>query len=244
MDRDRLKDIHQSDLSESRVNEDFVVWMKTKGPFWLLFCLVFIAAFLFWSRYKQGQATHIRDGWVSLETATLPDSLLEVAQQYPDVGAVSDLARLRAAQRYLASVNAMRNFNHTPDDPQVLTSQQRDTYLADSKRLFRSIVDEPAGVYDRTLVVINALAGLAAIAEIQQDPEKSQSLLMEAAKVADTSYPMLAKRLLARAESEVPAELNLPAPTQVTPAITSDETTPLTVDPTLRDLMGAPDSGS
>ena len=160
------------------------------------------------------------------------------------MGAVSDLARLRAAQRYLASVNAMRNFNHTPDDPQILTSEQRDLYLADSNRLFRSIIDEPAADHDRTLVIINALAGLAAIAEIQQDPEKAQSLLMEAAKVADTSYPMLAKRLLARAESEVPAELNLPTPTQENSAIISDETTPLTVDPTLRDLMSAPDSGS
>ena len=32
MDRNRLKDIHQSDLTESRMNEDFVIWLKTKGP--------------------------------------------------------------------------------------------------------------------------------------------------------------------------------------------------------------------
>jgi hypothetical protein len=32
MDRERLKQVHQTDLTESRVNEDFVDWLKTKGP--------------------------------------------------------------------------------------------------------------------------------------------------------------------------------------------------------------------
>ncbi len=29
---ERLKDVHQTELSESRINEDFVEWLKTKGP--------------------------------------------------------------------------------------------------------------------------------------------------------------------------------------------------------------------
>jgi hypothetical protein len=36
MDRDRLKEIQTADLSESNVNEDFVQWLKTKGPTYLL----------------------------------------------------------------------------------------------------------------------------------------------------------------------------------------------------------------
>ncbi len=245
MDRDRLKDIHQSDLSESRVNEDFVVWMKTKGPFWLLFCLILIFAFLFWTRYQQGQAVYVRDAWVNLEQATLPESLLDVAQQYPDVGAVSDLARLRAAQRYLASVNANRNFNHTPEDPQILTAQQREIYLADATRLFRSIVNEPDTELDRTLIIINAISGLAAIAEIEMDFPKAVSLYEEAATLAAPNYPLLSQRLTARAQSDVTEDITLPAPVEPEPAATADDGAPLTVDETLQELMNAPDtSGS
>lgn len=245
MDRDRLKDIHQSDLSESRVNEDFVVWLKTKGPFWLLFCLVLIFAFLFWTRYQEGKAVHVRDAWVELGNARIPESLIEVAQQYPDVGAVSDLARLRAAQAYLASVNAMRNFDHTPDNPKILTEKQRTDYLADAKSLFRAIIDQPSTGLDRTLITINAMAGLASIAEIEQDPKKARDLFTEAAQLAQPSYPLLAQRLTVRAEAEVPSELALPEPQEASASPADEETTPLTpVEPTLRDVMSDTNDGS
>ena len=39
-DRERLKEVHATDLTESRVNEDFVDWLKTKGPTYLLAILV------------------------------------------------------------------------------------------------------------------------------------------------------------------------------------------------------------
>ncbi len=32
MDRERLQQVHQSEVTESRINEDFVEWLKTKAP--------------------------------------------------------------------------------------------------------------------------------------------------------------------------------------------------------------------
>ena len=46
MDRDRLKEVHQTDLTESRVNEDFVDWLKNKGPTWLLVVMIAVCAYL------------------------------------------------------------------------------------------------------------------------------------------------------------------------------------------------------
>ena len=54
MDRERLKDIQTADLSESHVNEDFVHWLKTKGPSYLLIIMIVIVAYMFVVKYKQG----------------------------------------------------------------------------------------------------------------------------------------------------------------------------------------------
>ena len=56
MDRDRLKDIQTADLAESQVNEDFVHWLKTKGPSYLLVIMVVIVGYLFYIRYQSSQA--------------------------------------------------------------------------------------------------------------------------------------------------------------------------------------------
>ena len=47
MDSDRLKDIQTADLSETQVNEDFVHWLKTKGPSYLLIIMIVIVSYLF-----------------------------------------------------------------------------------------------------------------------------------------------------------------------------------------------------
>ena len=47
MDRERLQQVQQSDLSESRVNEDFILWLKNSGPWYLLAVLVGIAVYLY-----------------------------------------------------------------------------------------------------------------------------------------------------------------------------------------------------
>ena len=56
MDRDRLKEIQTADLSESNVNEDFVRWLKTKGPSYLLVVMVVIVGYLFYIRYQSNQS--------------------------------------------------------------------------------------------------------------------------------------------------------------------------------------------
>ena len=91
MDRDRLKDIQTADISESNVNEDFVQWLKTKGPTYFLVFMLVIAGYLFFIRYQQGQSAHRTEAWIAYLEARvsgLPASHEDVAQTYADVDSI------------------------------------------------------------------------------------------------------------------------------------------------------------
>ena len=106
MDRERLKEVHQTDLTEGRINQDFVDWLKTKGMSWLLVILVALCVYAGLVRWKSHKIGYQTEAWAELTKAALPASLEEVADKYGDVGSVSQLARLRAAEQLLGAVQA------------------------------------------------------------------------------------------------------------------------------------------
>ena len=75
MDRERLKNVQTSDITDEKLNEDFVLWLKTKGPTWLLVILVAIVAYLFMVNWRQREARHQNEAWIALLDARLPTSL-------------------------------------------------------------------------------------------------------------------------------------------------------------------------
>ena len=94
MDRDRLKDIQTADISDSQVNEDFVQWMKKKGPSYLLVFMLVIAGYLFLIRYQQGQSAHRSEAWLAYLEARvsgLPASHEDIAQTYADVDSIESI---------------------------------------------------------------------------------------------------------------------------------------------------------
>src|SRR5688500_11885434 len=101
IDRNRLKEVHQSDLTEGRINEDFLDWLKTKGMTWLLVILIALCAYFGIVRWRHHRTSYQTEAWTSLAEAKLPSSLEGVAEKYDDVGAVSQLARLQAANQLL-----------------------------------------------------------------------------------------------------------------------------------------------
>ena len=71
----RLKNVQQADLSESRLNDDFVLWLKTWGNNILLVLLVIAALAMGWHWWGK-QEERARDAaWEELEVATLPAAL-------------------------------------------------------------------------------------------------------------------------------------------------------------------------
>ena len=208
MDRDRLQQVQQSDLSESRVNQEFIDWLKTKGPNWLLVVLVAICAFLFIQQWKQRQVSYVDQAWQAFAEADTPFSLLDVAEEYGDVGSVAALSRLTAARIFMTAVqvgkpvqaiilqeNTAALIDDTGEDE--FTDELRDDYLNQADGLYQSILDDPvladaADTSAANLYAVNALNGRAAVAEARGESEQAAAFYEEAAARADEFDPSLA----------------------------------------------------
>jgi hypothetical protein len=208
MDRDRLKEVHATDLTESRVNEDFVDWMKNKGPSWLLVILLAVTGYLLIVRWKQHKQLKVEQAWVALADAALPGSKEDVADQHPDVFAVPELALTAAGSQLLRAVQtgqaidaAGDPLDPTPADTPRLTETERDEYLTRADRVFARVADTDDGSLAFTLHAMQALNGRAAIAEARGEAAEAKRLYEAAAARAGDFYPALAKQARARAET-------------------------------------------
>lgn len=220
MDRARLKQIETSDITESKVNQDFVDWLKTKGLNWLLVILAAICVYMLVVRWKQSNVQESADAWQALATADLPRSLEDVAEEYPDEEAVALLARMSAARRYIQSVRAGTTLGATtPEQPanptqpappppttEPLSDSQRAEYLSEAKRLYQSALDSMNADVSKTpakaLMRINALEGLAAVEESLGNADAAANYYKQASAAAGTAFPRLAEQAAER-ESNV-----------------------------------------
>jgi predicted negative regulator of RcsB-dependent stress response len=243
MDRDRLKEVHQTDLTESKVNEDFVDWMKNKGPTWLLVVLLGVCGYLAVVRYRQHQVDHVHEAWAAYFAADLPAAFEDVARDYDDVGHLASVARLSAAEKLLRSVQTGLALGATPPSPtdpqpatEALSETERTEYLGRAETLYRNVVDADTGTNDVALLVVKAMNGLAAIAESRGDAETARRHYTAAAERAGEFYPGLAQQASARAESSGAARL-VTIPESAAPGGSTTTRTPIIVDDALRDLI-------
>ena len=200
-DRDRLAEVRQQDLNESRVNEDFVTWLKTKGPTWLLIVLAFIVAYLVMVRWQQQEARLRDEAWIDLMTTTQAASLEDVANRHEGIDAVSNLARLMAADQLLQDLQAGRMLS---EDGQVRTELDDDTralHLQDAARLYEAVAATDDGTTQHTLMTVCALNGLAAIAECKGDLDAAAGFYTRASERAAGHLGPLAAQASARAAS-------------------------------------------
>ena len=234
---DRLTQVQQSDLAESRVNEEFVDWLKKWGNGILLVILLVALAGVGWS-WLQRQAAAERDtAWANLQGAQLPASLEEVAKESTGVDSVSTLALLGAADQYLTSVqNGTRFDREATDEDYQLDAETRKLYLERANTLYAEAITSVGNTYETTfakkLLVISALFGQAAIAESEGNIEASKQALAQVVAIANPQYPQLAEQATARTESlaalstpitlptqadlpEPPAPVELPDPTEL-----------------------------
>ena len=90
---ERLKDVHTTDLTDSRINEDFLEWLKTKGPRYLLLALIGVGFYPGVVRWTQYKVTYYNTAWSELLACALPGSCADVA------GALVGLPRLPVPAR-------------------------------------------------------------------------------------------------------------------------------------------------
>ena len=201
MDRERLKEVHASDLTEGRINQDFVDWLQTKGMTWLLVLLVALCAYFGIVRWRNSRTNYQTEGWRGLQTATLPGAFEDVAEKYSDVGSVAHLARLRAAQMLLTSVQSGRTLGAETETLKDLTPADRDDYLNRADRLYAKVLESDQGAQETALIMVTAYTGRAAVAESKGELEQAKQYYNKAAERAQAAYPMLAEQSKRRAES-------------------------------------------
>lgn len=204
MDRKRLGNVQQTDLTESRINDDFLYWLKTSGPNWLLAVMVVACLVMGWNWWKNRSAQARDLAWSELNSADIPSTLKDVALKHADVDSVPTFALLNAGDRYLQSVLTGKRFDReaTATDADM-TPELRTEWLAEADTLYTDVI-KAAQVNSAGSMrgfEVSALFGRAAVAEARGDVAAAKENLEAAQKVAGNYYPWLEANAKARLES-------------------------------------------
>ncbi len=243
----RLKQVHEVDLTESRVNVDFVDWLKTRGPTWLLLVLVFVAGYMAILRYRQYKASHVVAAWVAFAECRLPGSYEDVAAKYDDIPGLPQQARLAAAAALVESVQTGQSLASDPSDPSTsvpLTDDDREANLNRAGRLYREVLESDDKSLPMTLYAVNAMQGLAVVAESRGDATEARRWYDDAGARAEEWYPLLAARLRTRGASaaQYAEPITLPAEASLPQAPSAPARRPAVIDDALRNLI-EPEAG-
>ncbi|MGI9014437.1 MAG: hypothetical protein ACR2GY_09340 [Phycisphaerales bacterium] len=228
MDRERLKEVRETDLTESKVNEDFVQWLKTKAPTYLLLILIVFVAVMGWERYRNWQDTKIESAFLDLDIENDPQGLLAVAEDHEGVESVSEMARLASADISLRQALMMRD----PAKPEELLDQAAiESRLTRARDLYQQVYDATSADKARALFAIQSAFGLATVHESTGDLEQARTWYDTAEKIAGERYGSLAAVASHRAQTLDPlrdaAELRS----------RDDIKRPSPIDPLLRDVL-------
>jgi hypothetical protein len=231
-DQDRLGQVEQTDLNESRVNEEFVDWLKKWGNGILLAVLLVALAGVGWQWLERSANERRTAAWNGLTSAQLPSSLQDIAVEAEGVDSVSLLALMSAADKYLTSIQSGTRFDREAGSPDFkLDAETRTAFLDSADALYGEVITKVGDDYKTTfakkLFVISALFGKAAIAESRGKIDDGKALLALIAEIAEPEYPQLATQAGQRSDSmdvlavktSFPAQADLPVPpvAEVTP---------------------------
>jgi len=191
----RLKDIQHGTLTESRLNSDFLFWLKTKGPNYLLLAMLVLCGFMGFN-WWENRATQARDGaWTEFLSAQTPQELIEIANKNIGTDSISQLATLNAADAYMNSLQTNKRFDREASAADsALTPEMRVEYLAEADRLYAKVASEGSqATGPASLLTVAALFGRAAVAETKNDATQAAAYLTQAQELAAKRYPHLAK---------------------------------------------------
>ncbi len=172
---DRQRQIRErAGLEESRLNQEFIEFLRKYSTPALVVAAVGVAGFVGWQKYHKARLEKVDKAFGELATgaALSPDALKQIAQDYEGVRAVPILARLHAADAYLNAVRAGIRTGATPDasgglkSPEdALTDADRANYLNDADALYARVEQDAAANTAQLGLRLGALFGRAAVEE-------------------------------------------------------------------------------
>lgn len=222
-DRKRLSQMQQTDLAEGRLNEDFVQWLKTSGPNWLLGVLVVLCAFMGWNWWNQKQASAVALAWEELAGASIPPAMVEIASRNEGDPGVRMMALLNAADTYMSCLQTGVRWDRKPEDAdKAVTPELRTEYLGKADELYAQVVESATSPTANLVFAIPAAFGRATVAESEGKLALAKERYEQAAALAKDAYPQLAAQAKTRIESlaslETPVFIPEPPAPPVAPA--------------------------
>jgi hypothetical protein len=204
MDERQAQIRERAGLEESRLNQEFIDWLRKWGTPILLVVALLAVGYNVKDRWHKARDTKLDAGFEELTAATMggnssPDTLLSIASTYDGHAAISSLARLDAADAYLDAIRrgvkpgaVLKTKEGTPtgelENPEdILTDSDRTNFLKLAGDLYQEVYDKCSTESGQQLLTINALYGLAAIAECRQEFDKAKGYYEQIAKLADAS---------------------------------------------------------
>jgi len=232
-DKKRLSQVQTQDLTESRLNDDFVYWLKKNGMNTLLVVLIAACAVLGFNLWQRKNTEKTATAWSEVMSATLPEALEQLAKDHTEVPQAAMIALIRAGDLRLAQIQSG-----------VLTAEVRDPAAgqvttpavaldAAGRKIAQDAADENytkasdlavklagGNKSNASLVTLQTLFGRAAVAESRGDFEGAKKLLQQAESEAGTNWAPIAKLAKSRIDGLVafatpitlPKNADLPAP--------------------------------
>ena len=112
----RLNQIETATEEDSNVNEDFVHWLKTSFPIYVLMFAAAAGGYIWYFQDQATQQANTIDAWREFRAASNPDSLLELASEKEvTLPHLSVQARLQAGNLQLQAVRRNRPVNAEAD---------------------------------------------------------------------------------------------------------------------------------
>lgn len=219
-DQNRQRQVQTQDLTESRLNDDFVFWLKRSGMNYLLVALLVACAFMGYNWWQRKQIEKATIAWEDYVQASLAESLEQVAKDHEAFPQVAVTALLRAADQRLQQIQTGEASPKVGDTPAVpldeagrkIAQEAADDNYAKAAELAARAV---AGDRSRAApVIVPSLFGRAAIAESRGDFNAARGFLEEAAKVAGDRWPRFVEIANNRIAGLADLEKPLPLPKQ------------------------------
>jgi hypothetical protein len=185
---DRQRQIREgAGLEESRLNVEFIDWLRKWSTPMLIVVAVGALGYVGYQKWEQAKVARVNEAFRALEEVSAssnpsPMSLLDVATQYSDVRAVGVMARLRAADAYLAAVRRgvdpgqpIEADGKVRSDNDLMDDKERAANLDEASRLYRAVLEESSSRPGYVLHAIGAAYGLAAVAECRGDSAEAKA---------------------------------------------------------------------
>lgn len=198
-------------LTESRLNRDFIDFLKKWGGVILLVILAITAGYLGLRRLSEHREQTRAAAFDDLEAARAsgnPAGLVQLADEHSGQGAVPVLARLEAADAYrvaayrgLAPGAAVESDGSVKDPKDILNAEGRERLLAQAATQYQLALDGAEADPGMAIQAISARFGLAAIAETRGQTEEArkqyEAAQAHATRAGFTDLAETAKRRIA-----------------------------------------------